>query len=93
MAIAFVAGWSVNTAYSSMLIDSLLHDTMHNDHSLMLFPSDAGTAARVAAAFLGQQIDSIVLDSMAADNPGLIDRLHALKSAVRGPPPEFPRSI
>ena len=79
MAIAFVAGWSVNTAYSSMLIDSLLQDTMHNDHSLMLFPSDAGTAARVAAAFLGQQIDSIVLDSMAADNPGLIDRLHALK--------------
>ena len=80
MAIAFVAGWSVNTAYSSMLIDSLLHDTMHNDHSLMLFPSDAGTAARVAAAFLGQQIDSIVLDSMAADNPGLIDRLDALKA-------------
>lgn len=79
MAIAFVAGWSVNTAYSSMLIDSLLQDTMHNDHSLMLFPSDAGTAARVAAAFLGRQIDSIVLDSMAADNPGLIDRLRALK--------------
>ena len=63
-----------------MLIDSLLHDTMRNDHSLMLFPSDAGTAARVAASFLGQQIDSIVLDSMAADNPGLIDRLHALKA-------------
>jgi DNA-binding LacI/PurR family transcriptional regulator len=80
MAIAFVAGWSVNTAYSSMLIDSLLHDTMRNDHSLTLFQSDAGTAARVAAAFLGQQIDSIVMDSMAADNPDLIDRLDALKA-------------
>ena len=41
MAIAMVAGWSVNTAYSSMLIDNLLRDTMRNDHSLMLFPSDA----------------------------------------------------
>jgi DNA-binding LacI/PurR family transcriptional regulator len=79
MAIAFVAGWSVNTAYSSMLIDNMLQDTMRVGHSLMLFPSDAGTAGRVAAAFLGQQIDSIVLDSMAAENPGLIDRLHALK--------------
>jgi DNA-binding LacI/PurR family transcriptional regulator len=79
MAIAMVAGWSVNTAYSSMLIDNLLRDTMRSDHSLMLFPSDARTAERVAAAFLGQQIDSIVLDSMAADNPALIERLHALK--------------
>ena len=79
MAIALVAGWSVNTAYSSMLIDNMLRDTMRNDHSLMLFPSDARTAERVAAAFLGQQIDSIVLDSMAAENPALIERLHALK--------------
>jgi DNA-binding LacI/PurR family transcriptional regulator len=45
-----------------------------------LFPSDSRTAERVAAAFLGQQIDSIVLDSMAAENPGLIDRLHALRT-------------
>jgi LacI family transcriptional regulator len=79
MAIAFVAGWSVNTAYSSMLIDNLLQDTMRKDHSLMLFPSDAGTASRVAAAFLGQQIDSIVLDSMAAENAALIDRLESLR--------------
>ena len=79
MAIAFVAGWSVNTAYSSMLIDNMLKDTMRVGHSLMLFPSDAGTATRVAAAFLGRQIDSIVLDSMAAENPVLIDRLRVLK--------------
>jgi LacI family transcriptional regulator len=79
MAIALVAGWSVNTAYSSMLIDNMLKDTLRVDHSLMLFPSDGRTAARVAAAFLGQQIDSIVLDSMAAQNPGLIDRLDALR--------------
>jgi len=79
MAIALVAGWSVNTAYSSMLIDHMLQDTMRVDHSLMLFPSDAGTAGRVAAAFLGRQIDSIIMDSMAANNPGLIDRLQALK--------------
>ncbi len=79
MAIALVAGWSVNTAYSSMLIDNMLKDTLRVDHSLMLFPSDSRTPARVAAAFLGQQIDSIVLDSMAAENPALIERLHALK--------------
>ncbi len=79
MAIAFVAGWSVNTAYSSMLIDNLLQDTMRKDHSLMLFQSDAGTAERVSAAFLGQQIDSIVLDSMAAENPALIARLESLR--------------
>jgi DNA-binding LacI/PurR family transcriptional regulator len=78
-AIALVAGWSVNTAYSSMLIDHMLKDTLRVDHSLMLFPSDSRTAGRVAAAFLGQQIDSIVLDSMAAENPGLIERLHALR--------------
>jgi LacI family transcriptional regulator len=76
---AMAIGWSVSTAYSSMLIDHMLKDTTRVGHSFMLFPSDAGTAARVAAAFLGQQIDSIILDSMAAENPGLIDRLGALK--------------
>ncbi len=79
MAIAMVAGWSVNTAYSSMLIDHMLKDTTSIDHTFMLFPSDSGTADRVAAAFLGQQIDSIILDSMAAENPDLIDRLRSLK--------------
>jgi LacI family transcriptional regulator len=79
MAIAMVAGWSVNTAYSSMLIDHMLKDTTRVGHSFMLFQSDSGTAARVAAAFRGQQIDSIILDSMAAENPGLIDLLRGLK--------------
>jgi DNA-binding LacI/PurR family transcriptional regulator len=79
MAIAMVAGWSVNTAYSSMLIDHMLKDTTRVGHSFMLFPSDDGTAERVAGAFLGQQIDSIILDTMAAENPSLIDKLRALK--------------
>jgi LacI family transcriptional regulator len=78
MAIGLVVGWPVATSYSSMLVDSMLQDTMHNDHSLMLFPTDAGTADRVAAAFRGQAIDGIIMDSKAADNPGLIEHLHAL---------------
>jgi LacI family transcriptional regulator len=90
MAIAMVAGWSVNTAYSSMLIDLLLQDTIRNDQGLVLFPSDATTADRVAAAFLSRQIDSVVLDSMAAENLALIDRLHKLKKPYVVLHPSFP---
>jgi LacI family transcriptional regulator len=89
-AIGLVVGWSAESAFSSMLIDSMLHDTMRNNHSLMLFPSEAGTPGRVAAAFRGQQIDGIIMDSVAADNPGLIDQLHALNRPYVVIHPNFP---
>jgi DNA-binding LacI/PurR family transcriptional regulator len=90
MAIGLVVGWPVAASFSSMLIDSMLQDTMRNNHSLMLFPSDSGTADRVAAAFRGQQIDGVIMDSKAADNPGLIEHLHALNRPYVVIHPNYP---
>ncbi len=79
MAIGLVVGWSVNSAFSSMLIDAMLQDTLHKGYSLVLFSSNQGTAGRVTKALLGNQIDGVIMDSAAANDPELIAQLEAMK--------------
>jgi len=77
MAIGLVVGWSLNSAFSSMLIDSMLQDTVHRGYSLVLFPSSNTTAGRVTKAFLAKQIDGVIMDSLAADDASLVRQLQS----------------
>ena len=78
MAIGLVVGWSVNSQFSSMLIDAMLQDTLHRGYSLVLFPSNEATVVRVTKALLGYQIDGVIMDSLAADDQELISSLESL---------------
>lgn len=78
MAIGLVVGWSLRTAFSSLLLENILQDATRRGYSLVLFPSDDNTADRVTKAFLGRQMDGIVMDSGAADNADLVSRVNAL---------------
>lgn len=78
MALGLVVGWSVNSAFSSMLIDAMLQDTAHRGYSLVLFSSNEATVGRVTKALLGNQIDGVIMDSLAADDPELIRQLEVM---------------
>jgi len=65
-AIGLVAGWSVNSLFSSTLVADVLHETSRRKYNLVLFARGPDVADRVGEAFLGQQVDGIILDSQAA---------------------------
>jgi LacI family transcriptional regulator len=78
MAIGLVVGWSLDTAFSSMLLDNILRNVTRRGYSLVLFASDEHTAYRVATAFRGRQMDGIIMDSGAGANAEVASRVNAL---------------
>jgi LacI family transcriptional regulator len=78
MALGLVIGWKVTSAFSSMLIEAMLSESMQRDHSLVLFSSEREIINPVRDAFLGRRVDGIIMDSKAAENPELTYLLHTL---------------
>lgn len=78
MAVGLVAGWPVNTPYTSALIEKTLDECTRNGYGLALFALSKGTPKKVVDAFLGRQVDGVILDTMAAENEELTRQLNSL---------------
>lgn len=78
MAIGLVSGWPVNTPYTSALIEKTLDECTRNGYGLALFALGKGTPKKIVDAFLGRQVDGVILDTMAAENEELARQLNAL---------------
>lgn len=87
MAIGLVAGWPVNSPYTSTLIEQTLAESMRNGYNLALFSREEGIAKKIVNAYLGKQVDGIILDTNAADDIELVNQLntHNVPSVVIHP--------
>jgi DNA-binding LacI/PurR family transcriptional regulator len=78
-AIGLVSGWPVNTPFTSTLIEQCLDECNQKGYSMVLFSLGKDIARRIADAYLGKQVDGIVLDTNAAEADELKDQLNTLK--------------
>jgi LacI family transcriptional regulator len=80
MSIGFSLSWPVKTNYSAMLIDATLSVCNKKDYSLALFSWDWTTPSQIINAYLGKQIDGVILDTKASMDEKLINQLNALNA-------------
>jgi DNA-binding LacI/PurR family transcriptional regulator len=78
MAIGLVVGWPVNSPYSSTLVDFALKASMQNGYRLALFSGENGICNQIVQAYLGKQVDGIILDTIPARDRDLISQLNSL---------------
>ena len=78
MAIGLVAGWPVNSPYTSTLIEQTLTESMANGYNLALFSREDGISQKIVNAYLGKQVDGVILDTNAADDQDLINQINSL---------------
>lgn len=81
MSIGLVVGWPVNSPYSSTLIEQTLKECTRHGYSLALFSVEIEDAItrRIIDAYLGRQMDGVILDTRAAQDDELMSQLDALK--------------
>jgi LacI family transcriptional regulator len=60
------------------LIEKTLDECTRNGYGLALFALAKGTPKKIVDAFLGRQVDGVILDTMAAENEELARQLNAL---------------
>jgi len=77
-AIGLVLGWPINTPYSSSLIDYSLVACDKFHHHLVLFSKTSDVSSKVLDAFLGKQIDGVILDKNAAEDDDLSRQLNSI---------------
>jgi LacI family repressor for deo operon, udp, cdd, tsx, nupC, and nupG len=77
-AIGLVTGWPINTPYTSTLIEQCFEESTQNGYGMVLFSIREGIARKIAEAYLGKQVDGIILDTNAAENEELMNQLNAL---------------
>lgn len=80
MSVGLVVGWPVNSPYSSTLIEQTLKECMRHGYSLALFSVEVEEAItkRIVDAYLGRQMDGVILDTRAAQDGELMSQLDAL---------------
>lgn len=78
MAIGLVAGWPVNTPFTSAMIEQTLAECMRHGYSLALFSMGKDISKKIGNAFLGRQVDGVILDTVAAENEELTNKLNSL---------------
>jgi DNA-binding LacI/PurR family transcriptional regulator len=78
MALALVVGWPVTNPYSSALVHHTLKASNHQGYNLALFSIEDGFTRKIVDAFLGRQVDGVILDTNAAEDEGLLSQLDAL---------------
>jgi len=77
-AIGLVTGWKVNTPYTSTLIEQSLEESNLNGYSMVLFSIQKDITKKIVDAYLGKQMDGVVLDTNVADDDELTRQLTAL---------------
>lgn len=77
-AIGLVIGWPVTSPFSTLMIENTLKESMRHNYSLALFSLDQGSSKRIVDAFLGRQVDGLILDTVAFENIDLAEQLNAL---------------
>ena len=77
-AIGLITGWPVNTPYTSTLIEECLDETNQNEYSMVLFSLRKGITRQVIDAYLGKQIDGMLLDTNPARDEELTQQLNTL---------------
>lgn len=77
LAIGLISGWRVTSAYSMALMSRIFDEAYRRDYDLRLFSSRAGPTRQVLDAFLGRQIDGLILDTRAAESETLIAQLES----------------
>lgn len=77
MSIGLVVGWPVNSPYSSTLIEQTLKECTRHGYSLALFSVEDRTFKQIMEAYLGRQMDSLILDTRAAQIDELTSWLDA----------------
>lgn len=79
LALGLVIGWSVNSPYSSTLIEEALEAGNRQGYNLALYSVADGTSKRIIDAYRGRQVDGIILDTNAAEDESLMHQLEVLK--------------
>ncbi|HSB65380.1 MAG TPA: LacI family DNA-binding transcriptional regulator [Anaerolineales bacterium] len=77
-AIALVTGWPINHPYTGALIDQCFEESNRNGYSMVLFSLSSGIDRKISDAFLGRQVDGIVMDTKVAEDDELIRQLTAM---------------
>jgi DNA-binding LacI/PurR family transcriptional regulator len=77
-AIGLVIGWPVTSPFSTTMIEDTLRESMRHGYSLALFSLDHGSSKRIIDAFLGRQVDGLILDTVAFENIDLVEQLNLL---------------
>jgi DNA-binding LacI/PurR family transcriptional regulator len=77
-AIGLLTGWPVITPFTSTLIEQCLLESNQNGYSMVLFFHGKDSVKKVVDAYLGKQVDGIILDTNAADDEELTHQLNAL---------------
>jgi|WetSurMetagenome_2_1015567.scaffolds.fasta_scaffold60721_3 DNA-binding LacI/PurR family transcriptional regulator len=76
--IGLVIGWPVKSPFISETIETALRECMVQGYSLALFSLESGTTAKVIDAYLGRQVDGLILDTRAALEEKLTCQLKSL---------------
>jgi DNA-binding LacI/PurR family transcriptional regulator len=76
--IGLVLGWPVNSPYSSTLIDYTLDESMAEGYGLALFSMKNKVTNQIVDAFLGRQVDGVILDTNAAADADLMQQIDSL---------------
>lgn len=77
-AIGLVIGWPVASPFSTAMIEDTLKESMRHGYGLVLFSLDHGSSKRIIDAFLGRQVDGLILDTVAFENITLVEQLKLL---------------
>ncbi len=78
-AIGLVIGWPVTSPYSTAMIEDVLKECMRHGYGLALFSLDHGSPKRIIDAYLGRQVDGLILDTVAFENVILVEQMNLLK--------------
>jgi DNA-binding LacI/PurR family transcriptional regulator len=78
-AIGLVIGWPVASPFSTAMIEDTLIESMRHGYGLVLFSLDHGSSKRIIDAFLGRQVDGLILDTVAFENITLVEQLKLLQ--------------
>lgn len=79
LAMGLVVGWSVNSPYSSTLIEEALEACNQQGYNLALYSVADGASRRIIDAYRGRQVDGLILDTNAAEDEDLMSQLIGLK--------------
>jgi len=77
-AIGLVTGWPVITPFTSTLIEQCLLESNQDGYSMVLFFLEKDIAKKVVDAYLGKQVDGMILDTNTAEDEELTHQLNVL---------------
>lgn len=78
MTIGLVVGWPVTSPFSSALIEATLKASVEHRYRLALFTIENNVANQIVEAFLGKQVDGVILDTNAAEIQELTQQIEQL---------------